>query len=219
MRPVAVLRPEPGNAATAARAEAMGLTAIRLPLFAVRPVAWHCPDPAGHDALILTSANAVRHGGPALAGLRGLPVLAVGAATAAAAREAGFEVVETGDRDATALIALADARGVARALYLGGRERMVPPGGPITAAVTVYASDALPIPAEAIRHLSGTVVLLHSARAARRFAALARDRDRYRIATLSPAVRDAAGPGWDAIAVAAAPVDAALLAAARSLAD
>jgi uroporphyrinogen-III synthase len=219
MRPVAVLRPEPGNAATAARAEALGLTVIRLPLFVVRAVAWHCPDPADHDALILTSANAVRFGGTALASLRGLPVLAVGAATATAARYAGFEVVETGDQDAAALIALADARGFSRALYLGGRDRMVAPGGPIAATVTVYASDALPIPTEAIEQLQGAVLLLHSARAARRFVALADERHLYRLAALSVGVRDAAGPGWDAAAVAAAPSDAALLAAARSLAD
>jgi uroporphyrinogen-III synthase len=35
-RSLAVLRPEPGNAATAARIEARGLTAIRLPLFEMR---------------------------------------------------------------------------------------------------------------------------------------------------------------------------------------
>jgi uroporphyrinogen-III synthase len=219
MRSVVVLRPEPGNAATAARAEALGLTVIRLPLFVVRPVAWHCPDPADHDALVLTSANAVRFGGTALAGFRGLPVLAVGAATATAARDAGFDVIETGDQDAAALIALAHARGFSHALHLGGRDRMVARGGPIATTVTVYASDPLPIPTEAIERLRGAVLLLHSVRAARRLVVLTDERHLYRIAALSAAVRDAAGPGWDAAAVAAAPSDAALLAAARSLAD
>ena len=63
-RPLAVLRPEPGNGATAARIEELGFRAIRLPLFAVRALAWTMPDAADHDALLLTSANAVRFGGP-----------------------------------------------------------------------------------------------------------------------------------------------------------
>ncbi len=82
MKPLAVLRPEPGNAATAARIAAAGARTIRLPLFAVGPLAWTPPDPAVHDALLLTSANAVRQAGPGLAGYRTLPVHAVGAAPA-----------------------------------------------------------------------------------------------------------------------------------------
>ena len=84
-RPIVVLRPEPGNRVTAAAIEGRGLRAIRLPLFAVQPVAWQAPDPAGFDALLLTSANAVRHGGAGLARLLSLPVFAVGEATADAA--------------------------------------------------------------------------------------------------------------------------------------
>ena len=63
-RPIAVLRPEPGNAATADRIAALGLAAIRLPLFEVRALDWAPPDPAGFDALLLTSANAPRLAGP-----------------------------------------------------------------------------------------------------------------------------------------------------------
>ena len=65
-RAVAVLRPEPGNAATAARIEQVGLTAIRLPLFSVRAVDWVVPDPARFDSLILTSANTPRLAGAGL---------------------------------------------------------------------------------------------------------------------------------------------------------
>jgi len=73
-RPIAVLRPEPGNRVTAAAIEARGRIAIRLPLFEVRPLAWQVPDPDRFDALVLTSANAIRHGGPGLAALLGLPI-------------------------------------------------------------------------------------------------------------------------------------------------
>ena len=38
-RPLAVLRPEPGNAATTQAIEALGRRAIRLPLFRVMPLA------------------------------------------------------------------------------------------------------------------------------------------------------------------------------------
>jgi len=99
-RPLAILRPEPGNSATAGRIEALGLQAIRLPLFAVRALDWTPPDPADHDALLLTSANAVRFGGPHLADLLPLPVLAVGEKTAEAGRLAGFDVMAAGNGDA-----------------------------------------------------------------------------------------------------------------------
>ena len=61
MKPLAVLRPEPGASATLGRAQAMGLAAFAMPLFAVEPVAWTAPAPHDFDALLLTSANAVRH--------------------------------------------------------------------------------------------------------------------------------------------------------------
>ena len=102
-RRLAVLRPEPGNSATAARIVAAGFDAVRLPLFAVEPLAWTAPDPGEYDALLLTSANAVRHAGTALDRLRGVPVVAVGQATANAARAAGLTVAITGDGDAAAV--------------------------------------------------------------------------------------------------------------------
>jgi uroporphyrinogen-III synthase len=217
MTPLAVLRPEPGNAATVGRIEALGLQAIRLPLFEVRALDWSPPDPAGFDALLLTSANAVRFGGPALELLRHLPVLAVGARTAGIARQAGFDVMAEGAADAMSLIATAEALGVKRALHLGGRERGIATGGPVALAVTVYASEALPIPPEAVRRLAGAIALLHSARAARRLSELAdTGRSTIGIAAISPAVAAAAGPGWASIAIAATPSDAALIDAARA---
>ena len=83
MRPVVVLRPEPGASRTAARAEALGLDARVVPLFAIVPIEWSAPDPSDFDGIVLTSANAVRHGGEQLDELKALPVHAVGEATAA----------------------------------------------------------------------------------------------------------------------------------------
>ena len=96
MRRVLALRPQPGASATVTRAEAMGLDVAAAPLFEVEAVEWEAPDPAGFDGLLLTSANAVRHGGGQLESLRGLPVYAVGETTAETARGAGFNVAAAG---------------------------------------------------------------------------------------------------------------------------
>ena len=93
MRPLLVLRPEPGASATVKRARELGLEPVAAPLFEIEPLPWEAPEPGGFDALLLTSANAVRHGGSKLAKLRGLRVYAVGDATAEAARESGFDIV------------------------------------------------------------------------------------------------------------------------------
>ena len=67
--------------------------------------------------------------------------------------------------------------------------------------------------------LAGTVALLHSARAARRLAALVDGRrSAISLAALSPAVAAAAGAGWGHVAAADAPSDAALVALAATLA-
>lgn len=207
---LAVLRPEPGAAATVARIEAEGRRAVRLPLFAVRAVPWGTPKSADYDALLATSANAFRHGGPDLAQLRALPVHAVGAATAAAARAAGFTVARTGERDMAALLpALAGMR----VLRLAGREHR--PAPDLDTRI-VYAADAL---SPDLSPLADAVALLHSPRAAARLATLARDRARIAIAAISPAARAAAGSGWRAAAIAPAPTDDALVSAAIALAD
>ncbi len=97
MKPLIILRPEPGATRTAARAEAMGLEVRRRPLFTIVAVDWIAPDPGRFDALVLTSANAVRHGGRELDKLKGLPVHAVGEATAALVRAAGFKLAFVGE--------------------------------------------------------------------------------------------------------------------------
>lgn len=212
-----MLRPEPGNSATVARAAAAGFETLALPLFAVAPLDWSVPDPTAHDALILTSANTLRFGGAGLAALTALPVYAVGGHTAAAARAHGFGVTLTGERDAATLVEEARARGVERALHLTGRDRTPGTGGPIAAVVSVYRSAALDPGDAALAAVRGTTALLHSPRAAQRLAALL---DRARIsradialAAFSPAVAAAAGSGWASLVIASTPADAALFAA------
>ena len=66
MSKVVILRPEPGASATLARAAAAGIAAVAIPLFAIAPVDWVAPDAKAYDALLLTSANAVRFAGEQL---------------------------------------------------------------------------------------------------------------------------------------------------------
>ncbi|MFT4025249.1 MAG: uroporphyrinogen-III synthase [Novosphingobium sp.] len=217
-----VIRPQPGADATLAAAAALGLAARAFPLFEVEPVAWEAPDPADIDALLVGSANALRHAGIALERFRDKPAHAVGQATAAACRAAGLTVAATGSGGLERV--LADIRGPARLLRLAGREHVAlsaPPGVELVERV-VYASNPQPLPpalAELLR--APAVVMLHSATAAQHFAAecdrLAVDRARIGLVTIGPRVTAACGPGWAALATAATPDDAALLAQARHL--
>ncbi|URW75719.1 uroporphyrinogen-III synthase [Sphingomonas donggukensis] len=207
MTRVGVLRPEPGNAATAARLIAAGLTPVRLPLFEVRACDWTPPDPAQFDALLVTSANAIRHGGAGLAALHSLPVRAVGEATATAARAAGFRVESVGTGG------VADVPRHGRLLHLAGREHHALPG---VETVVVYASDPL---TPDLAPLAGAIALVHSPRAAARLAALVTARATITLAAISPAAAAAAGTGWRHVAVAARPSDAALVALAAVLHD
>lgn len=209
-RPLAVLRPQPGNAATVARIAALGLVAIPLPLFVVHALDWTVPELAEVDALLVTSANAIRHGGEGLAALKALPVVAVGAATALAARQAGFFVSATGEAGVGDAIARA---GPLRLLHLAGRDRASDTGLP---TLTVYASDSIDVDASV---LIDSIALVHSPRAAQRLAEIVPDRRRIAITAISGAVAVAAGGGWRGVTVAESPTDAALIAAARTLAD
>ena len=219
MSTMAVLRPEPGNAATAARLEALGHHVLRLPLFRVVPVAWDVPDPAEFDGLLVTSANAIRHAGAGVGRLKALPVHAVGAATARAAEHAGFTVAATGETNVAALLERVEARAL---LHLAGRDH-ARTGAPVVATAVVYASEPAPLPPGALDLLAGGVALVHSPRAARRlrdlFDAAGIPRAEVALAAISAATRDAAGPGWARIAIAPRPDDATLVAAARLLAD
>jgi uroporphyrinogen-III synthase len=212
---VVILRPEPGAAATAARARAMGLTPQVAPLFEVRPMLWDPPASGRHDAIMVTSAHAARLAGAGIAMLAGLPAYAVGEATAEAVRAAGFATVRTGPSDGAALLDLAAADGVRRLLHLCGRDHIALRHKQVEVERrVVYAADATH---SALAIPSGAVVLLHSPRAAALFADRIGARGEVRIAAISAATAEAAGDGWGAVAVADRPRDDALLEVARAL--
>jgi uroporphyrinogen-III synthase len=99
---------------------------------------------------------------------------------------------------------------------------LTPPAGISLETAIVYESITLPLPEPAAELLrSGALVLLHSAAAARHFAAecgrLAIHRGDIRLAALGPRIGEAAGTGWAALRSAAEPNEAALLALTREM--
>lgn len=218
--PLIVTRPEPGNRATMARAVALGLDAHAMPLFAARALAWTVPAAADFDALLLTSAQAVRLAGPELASLADLPVHAVGAATAEAAAAAGLTVVATGSADAQRLLDAMTSVKIRKILWLCGEDRSeLHPRGATLEPLACYAVDPVdPPPKWPMLVARPTVLLAHSARGAARIAALIGPaRGRLALVAISPAAAAAAGAGWAELAVPQRPDDAAMLALAHSL--
>jgi uroporphyrinogen-III synthase len=185
-------------------------------------------DFAGAQAVLLTSANGAR----AVAGrteAHALPAFAVGAATAEAARRAGFERVESADGDVNSLAALVAARlkpEDGALLHVSGHVV----AGDLAAALPAFeVRRAVLYEAEAAKDLSGTTAaalragevdgaLLFSPRTAAILAELAQKAglaEAFRGVTafcLSEAVAEAARPlPWRRLAVAARPEQSALL--------
>jgi uroporphyrinogen-III synthase len=216
--PLLILRPEPGASATLAAARKLGLEARAFPLFAVRPLGWEPPAQGEVDALLLGSANALRHAGDALALYRGLPAYAVGETTAEAAQAAGLNVIATGRGGLQPLLS-ALLPHHHRLLRLAGRERIVLDPPPTVAITTreVYASEPLPMPEGLAKALAGpALVLLHSGEAAARFAHVCEeahvDRTAIALAAIGPRVAERAGEGWAQVRSAPSADDTALLA-------
>lgn len=217
---VLILRPQPGADETAARAAALGLDPVVAPLFTVRPSPWTPPEPDAFDAIMLTSANAARHGGPGLAGLTVAPCYAVGEASAAAARAAGFADVRVGPEDGVALMMMMESDGIGRALHLCGADHVtLEPAEIRISRIPVYAAEPIAaLPAEGWAALeAGAVALLHSPRAARLFASFVADRAGIDVAAISARTMRALGDGWRRREIADRPRDQALLELAAKL--
>ncbi len=222
---VVVTRPQPG--ATAARWRGRGATVTVAPLLEVASRPW-TPPATMPDAVAVTSANGVRLAGPQAERYFALPVFAVGEATAAAARAAGWRDIRDGGGTAARLFSAAAAAGAHDLLHLAGVDRVAAPvpAGLSVAVREVYVATLLDLPSHVVGLLGDDridAVLLYSPRTAGHFArrvdAAGLDRAGIAVAALSPAVAAAAGTGWRVVAVAATPDDAALFAAATALCD
>lgn len=222
--PLVVIRPEPGNATTCAAARDLGLEVYGEPLFRIVATAWVPPPAAEFDAVLIGSANALRHGGGALARYAALPAYVVGNTSAQASRDAGFTVAATGSGGLQDLLAHLALDGRQRVLRFAGAEHVALDAAPGTAITTVMVYEAEPLqltPACAARLAHQTIVMLHSAAAARHFAV---ECERSRIARglislvcLGPRIAEAAGDGWASVASAPRPDDTALLALAARM--
>jgi uroporphyrinogen-III synthase len=218
MRPLVILRPQPAANATADAARTLGLEPLVMPLFGIKPVDW-VPPPAGDfDAVLLTSANAVRDGGDRLQGYRQLPVHCVGEVTAAAARGAGFAVATVGTAGIEHLLQSLPAG--LRLLHLCGAHRRVADSAHEITVVETYRAVELQ-PPDGLAAIDGPVVALHSPRAAWRFAQAVEQAGIHRSAialvAISEAAAAAAGSGWETVEAASSPTDSALLAIAARL--
>ncbi|MDA0704717.1 MAG: uroporphyrinogen-III synthase [Proteobacteria bacterium] len=226
---VLVTRPEPDASGLARALAALGVESVLAPLMEIhqRPGAVSLE---GVQAILATSANGVRAFARCEAS-RDLPLFAVGAATAEAARAVGFQTVDTADGDVHALGArveqvldpaagaLLHVAGTVTAGDLAGR--LAASGFEIRREILYEARPVERLPAAAVEALRGGAidgVLIFSPRTARALVTLVR---KARVAAslqgstaycLSGAVAaESAALGWRRILVAEAPDQQALL--------
>lgn len=126
---ILVTRPRPDNDTTLATLRDRGFEALSAPLLRFEPLPFHDDADAEYDGVILTSANALRSLDLTASRLLPLPLFAVGAHTADAARAAGFDRVIVAKGDAVSLRDLVLARvkageltASATLLYLAGAD-------------------------------------------------------------------------------------------------
>lgn len=227
-----ITRPADDARSLADELAARGIDSVIAPVMTVADATGPAPDLAGVQAVLITSANGVR----ALARMcetREVPVLAVGDASAAAARDLGFQSVTSAGGDVAALAKLtADSLDPANGalLHVAGssvagdlRGDLTRAGFDCRRAVLYEARPVDSLGAEARDALSkGEIdgVLLYSPRTAKTFAAIVHKDGvagacaRLTAYCLSPAVADAVqGLRWRRVVVAAAPDQDSLLAA------
>lgn len=207
-----VTRTEPDAAATAVRLATLGFDPIIRPLLEVRPL-----SPAvslqGVTALAFGSRRSVA-AFAALERRRDLPVLTVGDATAAAAREFGFADVRSASGDGHALARLIRTEARGPVLYLSAATPAADLPALVGPAVEVHALPLYEtVPTGAGAPEAFDAVLIHSPRAADALAALAPPAEgRLACAISAAAARPLRPLPFAEVRVAAAPNEAELLA-------
>jgi len=153
--PVLVTRPAPGGAETARHLAARGFAPVLAPLLTVQTYARQLPAPEALRAVLVASRQAI----PALPALyHGLPLYAVGDATAAAARAAGFRTVHSAQGRAEDLARLVGAE--------------LPPGGaPLLLATGLNQGERL----KKILQISGFKIIREEVYAAHSVTSLPED--------------------------------------------
>jgi uroporphyrinogen-III synthase len=183
-RSVLITRPEPGARETAARVVAMGLRPVLAPALQITALPGCLPPASRIAALLVTSSNAVD---TLPSDYHPIPLLAVGDATAARARSAGFTAVTSarGDaRDLAALVQRDHAPQAGTLLLVSGRGQGLElasalrrAGFSVLRRVAYAAVPAHGLPAEAVAAIAGPdllAALFFSAETARCFVRLVR---------------------------------------------
>ena len=216
IKAVWITRAQPGADRTAERLSILGFSPLVAPLIALRPLNVR-PDLNGVQAIAFTSRNAVKVFAER-SRLPAVPVFAVGDATAASARKAGFADVRSAGGDLHALADLIRTEGAGLSILhpcaaepAGDLAALVGDVAQVTPLAIYEAIDtATPAPED------WEAVLIHSPRAARALAArLSSDEARGRIALTisSAAAAPVAALGFKEIRTAEAPTETSLLAA------
>lgn len=207
-------RAQPGAARTAGRLAALGFAPVVAPVLEIRPVAGPEPDLHEIGALAFTSPNGVEAFAP-LTPRRDLPVFAVGDATAAAARAAGWTDVTSAAGALEDLARLLGETATGPVLAPGASE----PSGDL-AALLAGRVEVRRLPVyEAVATAAGPpaewdVVLVHSPRAGRAIAARLGDigaRGRRAVAISANAAAPLEPCGFGRLDIAVAPAEAAML--------
>ena len=220
-RPLLLLRPQPGNDASAERAQALGIEVVQLPLFEIVPLD-NGPAPDGQfDALLVTSPNGARYGADVIAQFADLPIYTVGETSAQAVRKHGGRDVRMGGGDAARTIPMIVDDGVKTVLHICGEEvRPFDALGLTISQHIVYGSDARDIRpfTKMLVTMPPSVIAIHSPAAGRRLNALMPPSCRnHMVLGLSEAAAEAAGKGWRKVHVSPTPDDSALLRIASTL--
>lgn len=184
---ILITRPRTDAAALADELAGLGHTALIAPLMEIMADAGALLSLAGVQALLTTSANGVRAlaAHPQGAAARSLPLFAVGAATAKAARRAGFTDIHIADGDVAALAALARRMlrpDKGRLIHIAGNVRagdlkgLLENAGFIVETAVLYRAEAAtrlpPVADTAIRDGAVGGVVLYSPRTAHIYADL-----------------------------------------------
>ncbi len=221
-----ITRPEEDARPLADALKSRGIATVIEPLLSIRVLPEAAPglaqDLEGVQALLFTSANGARAFAE-LSPRRDIGVLAVGDATAAAARALGFSAVESAGGDVQALADLAKRRlkpengplfHAAGSAVAGDLPRLLGEAGFELRRRVLYESAAAtalsPETVAVLKHRKIDLVLLFSPRTAAAFAGLAKaaevDAGRLTALCLSPAVAEAVRElPWKAVEVAARP--------------
>ncbi len=155
---VLITRPSPGAEETAARVAALGLEPVLAPMLSVRSLPLR-RLPARIDAVVLSSRNGLAGLPPSL---HAVPLFAVGAATAAAARAHGFADVRSAEGDGAAL------RVLVRSSVAGSRPSLLLPTarGQGSALAAGLRTDGFAVHRRAVYEARAAGSLPESARAA-----------------------------------------------------